>query len=188
MEVMKCAVEIGKGLVAVLVILMVSGCAKEEMPVAAYRPRPTIVQTDPTGRFTKGDSMDKVRSVMGPAEISNELPNGDEIWSYKFSSVTFRRGKVMSWNDMSRVLRTRGTGGTTDEIEKKSGVAMTDGPLMPAGFSGVANAGGGKASDSRFVNPNQIQVREYQKADGTFVPSHIRTRGNSTTSDNLRRR
>ncbi|TKH43056.1 hypothetical protein C1I60_16180 [Paenibacillus terrae] len=63
-------------------------------------------QENKKGTFSKGDSMDKVKGVMGtPSSISGY--GMYEIWRLDLSSVSFTDGKVTGWNDISHNLRVK---------------------------------------------------------------------------------
>ncbi|MBE0336426.1 hypothetical protein [Paenibacillus sp. 23TSA30-6] len=61
-------------------------------------------QNNKKGTFSKGDSMDKVKEVMGtPSGISGF--GMYETWMFDLSSVNFTDGKVTGWSDISHNLR-----------------------------------------------------------------------------------
>ena len=54
------------------------------------------------GYFTVGSTKDEVLSVQGtPTKMT------ENEFSYNYSSVRFRNGRVESWDDISHILKTR---------------------------------------------------------------------------------
>ncbi|OMF39769.1 MULTISPECIES: hypothetical protein [Paenibacillus] len=63
-------------------------------------------QENKKGTFSKGDSMDKVKEVMGtPSGISGY--GKYETWMFDLSSINFTDGKVTGWSDISHNLRVK---------------------------------------------------------------------------------
>lgn len=175
---------------AVAIALCACGPAADKTPVR-YHPRGSN-PTGPTssGTFARGDSPDRVRAVMGNPDASNETGKDTMVWHYRFSSVMFRGQRVIGWNDVSKVLKSRGSGETGDHLAGTNGPTASGSIGVPTGFSGanVLSAPGSGGVDQRYVNPNQTYIGPYTRSDGTQVGGHMRTMGNSTTSDNIRRR
>lgn len=75
---------------------------KEE--IIAYK----TFETDPDNYFSKGDSMEKVKEIMGTPDTINENDYlKKETWFYSSAFVTFQNGKVRSWSDFNNVLRVK---------------------------------------------------------------------------------
>lgn len=169
--------------------MALTGCAVEE-PTRATARRELGIQAGSTARggsFGRGDSSAQVRSAMGDPDSTLSLANGDEVWQYRFSSVTLRRDKVARWNDPSRVLRTRGAGETGDYVGVNQESKV--GPTGHSSFPGIVNSGPSRSGAAeRHINPNKVAVDGYTTQDGREVGGYIRTQGNSTTRDNLRDR
>ncbi len=67
-------------------------------------PLAVTVQEPDTGTFTKGDTLKNVEKVMGtPDAVSKAGPY--ETWTYGFSTISFKDGKVEGWNNLSDNLR-----------------------------------------------------------------------------------
>lgn len=171
---------------------IVSGCTVKPVDTSArYSPSP--VRSDaPTsgGTFAKGDPESRVRAVMGHPEATNEMAGGSLVWHYRFSSVRFENGRVAEWNDASRILKTRGPGGSGQEMASggSSGPAGGNQISVPTGFTGATVINPPASGPDRAINPDQYYVGPYVKDDGTRVPGHLKTRANSTTRDNIRGR
>lgn len=136
-----------------------------------------------SGNFTKGADEERVSAVMGMPDDTIMRANGAEVWSYKFSTITFRNGRVVSWYDPSHVLRVVGDGETKERLDTPVS-SSHDGPIG-AGIS-VNLISGGVAKDARHVNPDQYYVNPYTKRNGSVTQGHLKTRANSITNDNLR--
>ena len=65
-------------------------------------PPPRISDSSPRGYFTAGSTKDEVLSVQG---TPNRMT--DNEFTYKYSSVRFKNGRVESWNDISNVLKAK---------------------------------------------------------------------------------
>lgn len=56
--------------------------------------------------FTKGDSMEKVKEIMGtPDGVSGAEPY--ENWQYGLSTVSFKDGKVTGWRNTNKQLKVK---------------------------------------------------------------------------------
>jgi len=61
-----------------------------------------LADNTPRGYFTVGSTKDEVLSVQGTPKRMN-----DNEFTYEYSTVRFRNGRVESWNDISSVLKAR---------------------------------------------------------------------------------
>jgi len=58
--------------------------------------------------FTIGSSKDEVLQVQGePTSISKYEGMNEEVWTYDFSRITFKSGRVSEYNDISKILKVR---------------------------------------------------------------------------------
>ena len=136
--------------------------------------------------FAVGSSASQVSTAMGaPDEVRSK--SGDmEIWSYKFSSVTFRKGKVVGWEDHSRVLRTVGSGDTRIvQKEPERGDTQTDATMVPSGVTAIRGGGGASASSTGSANPSVQFVEGHQRSDGSSVRGYYRTTGDTSRTNNF---
>jgi hypothetical protein len=108
---------------------------------------------------------------------------GMPLWSYGFSRVKFRDGRVAGWEDHDHNLRTRGAGDTRVTKEEPLSRPLEGGGSVPAGAIVHGVSGGSRGSG--HTNPEVQHVGGYQRSDGTQVGGYIRTRANASGSDNF---
>lgn len=166
---------------------LLQSCANQD-PVTSRPVRHPVhkepsIQSSPNSRFSKGDGFEKVAAVMGAPEIRQERDGGITVWNYKFSTITFKNGRVHSWNNFSKNLRCSGEGETDNLSQSESGSSSSSGNsiAVPLGLSAnVINS-----SPNGKTNPSVQQVESYSRSDGTFVPSHYRTTPDASRSNNF---
>lgn len=135
--------------------------------------------------FSRGDIFEAARAAMGEPDSLRERDAGMTIWNYGFSTVVFRHGKVSGWNNVSRNLRTWGSGETGENMVDRNGESRSEGSRSasgPAGIVGISNASG---VGSGATSPSTQRVESHYRSDGTFVPSYIRTRADIIRSNNF---
>jgi hypothetical protein len=180
-------------------LAVLTGCAEKRVePIQSRTPGARLAPPSTAGAaggsFARGDGEERVKAAMGSPDGRLTMPNNDEVWNYKFSSVTFRGGRVRAWNDPSKVLRTRGPGETGEYLANNDEDDIREGQTLhiPNGLTLNLASGTGNVptapTDSRYINPERQVVGGYQRADGSQVPTYERTRANATRSDNLKRR
>jgi hypothetical protein len=136
--------------------------------------------------FTRGSTFEMVKSTMGSPEITQDRAADVTIWNYKFSTITFRKGRVESWNNASKNLRCAGKGEEEEELAEHSlpskhpeGEAVNLSPELASSINGsVPSTRPGQTSSSTQ------KVQGYQKADGSVVSGYIRTTADSSRSNN----
>lgn len=134
--------------------------------------------------FTVGSSTTEVAAVMGSADTSREMPDGATIWSYKFSTVTFRNSRVIAWANHGGNLKTRGAGDSRKlEPEKLSRGEETYMVDLPEDADFGRRTGGSQPSGT--PNSSLTYIGPYQRSNGTVVPGHYRTRADSSSRNNF---
>lgn len=73
---------------------------REDMGIKTNAEQSTIQEVKEAGEtFSKGDTSDRVKEVMGTPSGITEIGNL-ETWYYGFSSISFKDGKVNGWQDL----------------------------------------------------------------------------------------
>lgn len=138
-------------------------------------------------QFAKDSPKADVKASMGSPDSVSSRPGGMELWHYRFSTVQIRNGRVYGWNNASGNLKCHGPGETVTAKEEPLSRSLDDGPInRPAGA--VVHGGSTRSQDrseSGYINPERVWVDAHQRADGSQVQGHLRTRGNSSTRDNM---
>lgn len=67
----------------------------------------TNVEETTTEYFSKGDTTERVKEVMGTPTGIRSIIDGQESWFYDSSVVQFKDGKVTGWHDLSDNLLVR---------------------------------------------------------------------------------
>ena len=136
--------------------------------------------------FTVGSSADQVKSVMGrPDDVRAKSGGAIEIWNYKFSTVAFRGGRVTGWDDHSKVLKTRGSGGSQlAESEQKGQGGQSD--LVSVSPELAARMGARTTPPpSGATNPSVQYVEGHQRNNGSTVQGYYRTTGDASRTNNF---
>lgn len=121
---------------------------------------------------------------MGEPDSSRDGDGGVVVWSYRFSTVVFRRGKVSGWNNVSDNLRTLGAGESGENLVRENRNIHTAGADVPSGIVSVTPSPG-SARASGATNSSVQTVESYRRADGTVVPRHVRTMSDRSRSNNF---
>lgn len=140
-----------------------------------------------------GSSMDEVKTIMGTPDDQRDVSyRGTVVWTYSFSSVTFRGGKVIDWVDGSRNLKAKKRPGQDAETKERDHEAemrqvakelgIEDFEYTPASLSKGARS---SSSPSGATNPNLVRVEGYTTKSGNRVESHYRTQGDTRRTNNF---
>lgn len=136
------------------------------------------------GEFGRNSTEAEVLAVMGrPDDERTISSSGQTVWSYKFSSVSFKNGRVVSWLNGSRNLKVRGREG--DEKERIAGRP----PSQESGGGLYAPAGLQRSIPQPetygATNPDLRWVDAHQRKDGTPVAGHFKTAPDSSRHNNF---
>lgn len=136
------------------------------------------------GEFGRNSTEAEVLAAMGRPDDERVLASkGETVWSYKFSSVSFRNGRVVSWLNGSRNLKVRG--GEEDERERIAGRSPSQqgrgGLYAPHDLQRTIH----QAETYGATNPNLRWVDAHQRRDGTPVAGHFKTAADSSSGNNF---
>jgi hypothetical protein len=122
-----------------------------------------------------------VRTVMGSPDSSREMDSGIVEWSYRFSSITFRNGRVIRLSNESRnlALNERDQGASKGS-ETGSATRSPATLFIPGGFSAIT----GQPGVNGKTNPLVEKVGGYTSSSGAEVGSYYRTRADGSRSNN----
>jgi hypothetical protein len=164
-------------------------CAPDPFAVkaASYRPAAAPLKTAArSGPFSRGSTFETVEATMGHPEITQSKAGGLVVWNYKFSTVTFKNGRVVHWNNVSKNLRFAGEGETGENIASSESNSAGDGSasLMSPEMAGSISSRSVPPIQSGQTSSSVQTVQGYQRADGVTVPTYVRTRADSSSSNN----
>jgi outer membrane protein assembly factor BamE (lipoprotein component of BamABCDE complex) len=143
--------------------------------------------------FTQGATTEEVVAVMGtPTRIS---AIGDEVWwSYSYSQITFKHGRVSSWSNSANNLKVRWSesdAALASSFDNGSSSTPLPTRAYPSSSSGYSLPRLPSLSPSRsyrytpsfsdgYVDPHYRSggyVRGFTRKDGTYVSPHHRSGG-----------
>lgn len=127
--------------------------------------------------FTVGSTKDEVLQIQGtPTSVSKYSGMNQEVWSYNFSRITFKNGRVSEYSDLSNNLKIQLTPSTTS---KSNGTYFTIGSTKDE----VLQVQGNPTSISKYDGMNQ-EVWSYEFSRITFIDGRVTEY--SDLSQNLR--
>jgi hypothetical protein len=139
-----------------------------------------------TSTFAVGSSASQVKAAMGAPDEMRTRAGGMEVWSYKFSSVSFRNGRVVGWEDHSKVLRTQGNGDTRiAENYRESRDGQSYSVTVPSGVTAIPGGSSASRSSAGATNSSVQFVEGHQRSDGSTVRGYYRTTGDSNRTNNF---
>ncbi len=178
-----------------LTLSILASCAtgKRDRAVAEDRSAPHLATTaspakgkDRTEVFLVGSTATEVKSVMGLPDDVRERDGGKmEVWTYRFSTVSFRNGRVFQWADHSKNLKARGDGdsGIAKQESLSRGLDSDDADMSPELAASVSSRRQGALSGS--TNPSVQYVDQHQRSDGSSVGGYFRTTPDASRTNNF---